>query len=84
VRKYILMASILVNAPALSQEAKPLTFTVTPAELSVMAQALGERPYREVAAIIAKLEAQLQEQRAKAGQENALPPYTPKQFEGIK
>ena len=72
-RKYILLASILVNAPALSQEAKPLTFTVTPQEMGVMAQALGERPYREVAAIIAKLEAQLQEQRAKAAEPKTEP-----------
>lgn len=62
-RKYILIASILVNTPALSQEAKPLTFTVTPQELTILAQALGERPYREAAPLIAKLEAQLQEQR---------------------
>ena len=72
-RKYILIASILVNARALSQEAKPLTFTVTPQEMGVMAQALGERPYREVAAIIAKLEAQLQEQRNKAAEPKAEP-----------
>jgi hypothetical protein len=70
VRKYILISALLVNGGALSQEAKPLTFTVTPQELSVMAQALGERPYREVAPLLNKLEAQLQEQRAKAAAES--------------
>jgi hypothetical protein len=34
-----------------------------------MAQALGERPYREVAPLLNKLEAQLQEQRSKAAAE---------------
>ena len=69
-RKYILIAAILANGPALSQEAKPFTFTITPQELSIMAQALGERPYREVAGLLTKLETQLKEQQAKAAAED--------------
>ena len=72
-RKYILIASILVNTGALAQDARPVTFTVTPQELGILAQALGERPYREAAPLIAKLEAQLQEQRKAA----AAPPAEP-------
>ena len=77
-RKYILIAATLANWPALSQEAKPFTFTVTPQELSIMAQALGERPYREVAGLLTKLEAQLQEQRAKAAEPKPENPDQPK------
>jgi hypothetical protein len=65
VRKYILIAIFLASEPALSQEAKPFTFTVTPQELGVIAQALGSMPYREAAPVLHKLEAQLREQQAK-------------------
>lgn len=63
-RKYIILGMLIVAGPALSQEPAEFRLTVTPAELNVIGVALGERPYREVAPLLAKLDAQLKEQRA--------------------
>lgn len=63
-RKYILLASILVNTQALSQEAQEFRLTVTGPELTTIAVALGERPYKDVALLLQKLDVQVKEQRA--------------------
>lgn len=58
-RKYILLGALLFSTPALSEDAKTYQLTVTQAELGTLAQALGERPYKEVASLLMKLDAQL-------------------------
>lgn len=72
-RKYLIIGAILANSSALSQEVKPFTLVVTPQELGVIAQALGDRPYREAAPLLQKLEAQIREQQAAAAAKPAEP-----------
>jgi len=73
VRKYILIAAILANGPALSQEAKPFTFTVTSQELAIIAKGLGEQPYKDVAVLLQKLDGQLRDQQPKPATPSAPP-----------
>lgn len=62
-RKYILISALLVNSAALSQEAQEFHLTVNGQELNTIAVALGERPYKDVAVLLQKLDAQIKEQR---------------------
>ena len=52
--------SAFAEEPAVQQEQKTYTLTVTEAELNVIGQAIGELPYRVSAPILAKLQQQIQ------------------------
>jgi hypothetical protein len=58
--------ALLLAIPALAQDAPPRRFVihVTEAELAIIGRALEERPYREVAALLLKLQNQIASQAA--------------------
>lgn len=59
--KYIL-AAIFISTAAAAQEQRTYSLTVTAADVGVIGTALGARPYSEVVALLAKLDAQIKEQ----------------------
>lgn len=68
----------LLASPAFAQKSpETYLFTLAPAEVVLIGQALSERPYKDVASLIAKLQQQAQEQINKANQP-PTPPEPPK------
>jgi len=67
-KRLLLAVALLANHalladPAKAQEVKEVTLTVTPAELTVIGDALGSVPYAKVAPLMAKLQGQVVKQQ---------------------
>lgn len=61
---FALLVIAALGMPAGANEEKTFTLTVTAAELTTLGNALGQRPYVDVAALIAKLQMQVAQQNA--------------------
>ena len=75
-RKTIPAIVLLFSAlgqPASAQSPQTYTLTITAADVTVIGQALGVRPYNDVASIIAKMQAQINAQN-EAAAKGANPP----------
>lgn len=74
----ILLASVLAASAAAQDAPKSYTLTVDQAELALISQALSGQPYSAVAALIARLSAQIEAQArgqaSPAVAEGASPP----------
>jgi hypothetical protein len=78
----LVAALVAVLAPSAPAGAQPLpaeyTLTLSAQEVQIIGTALAERPYREVAGIIARLNAQIIEQaKARAPATPPAPPAAP-------
>lgn len=73
--------SIALLGPALAQAPTPqepfsYTLTLTPQEMQIVWEATSERPYRQVAPLMAKIQAQAQAQERAARSEPKAPSAT--------
>jgi len=76
IKRYFLFAALLLNHGLIADRAhaqeqpKEITITVSPAELGKIGQALGKEPFVDVAALMAKLQAQFNKQQPVAADAN--------------
>jgi len=61
-KKLLLLTILLLPSIAFAQERKDFTFTINQDDLNVIGKALEDRPFKEAAPIIQKLNAQIQSQ----------------------
>lgn len=74
VRSFAIIAGCLVSGSALAAEpVSQFVLNVTSAEVSEIGTALSARPYSEVAALMGKLQTQI-DQQSKAAEKSAPPP----------